>query len=371
MYERLTQPATPDIDAGLPFRALCDGVLGAQVAYLIALGPLAPLVGPALVYPDDGIPPSAALSALKPAMNSPQIMCLPLDPQQYGGAVWAVPLWSERGLIGILLLGEKRDGGLYTQEEIEIARAAGERLIDTRASGEIARRLMALQRQKLQEGQLLDRRTRRVLHDDVLPRIHTAMLLLAGDQDRGDAAKSTNGEVVAILGDLHQQISNLLHALPTPDTLQVARVGLLGALHGIVGGELRYAFDTVSWEIEPEAEGAVGAIPALAAEVIVYAAREAVRNSARYGRNGDPNRPLHLTIRLAWQDGLVLAVEDDGAGIDVAEPSGAGSGQGLALHTTLMAVVGGTLTVESLPGAWTRVALALPRTAYEDMYGSL
>ena len=39
-----------------------------------------------------------------------------------------MPLWSERGLIGMLLLGPKRDGGLYTQEEIEIARASGERL---------------------------------------------------------------------------------------------------------------------------------------------------------------------------------------------------------------------------------------------------
>ena len=48
-----------------------------------------------------------------------------------------MPLWSERGLIGVLLLGEKRDGGLYTQEEIEIARASGERLIDTQASAEM------------------------------------------------------------------------------------------------------------------------------------------------------------------------------------------------------------------------------------------
>ena len=75
-------------------------------------------------------------------------MCLPLDPARFGGAQsapasrrgpgWAVPLWSERGLIGIMLLGEKNDRGLYTQEEIEIARASGERLIDTQASAEIS-----------------------------------------------------------------------------------------------------------------------------------------------------------------------------------------------------------------------------------------
>src|SRR5439155_25530159 len=105
-------------------------------------------------------------------------MCIALEPARYGDATWAVPLWSERGLIGVLLLGEKRNGGLYTQEEIEIARASGERLIDTQASAEMARRLMALQRQRLMESQVVDRRTRRMLHDDVLPRIHAAILAL-------------------------------------------------------------------------------------------------------------------------------------------------------------------------------------------------
>ncbi len=64
-----------------------------------------------------------------------------LSPSQYNGAIWVVPLWSERGLIGLLLLGSKRDDGLYTQEEINIARVSGERLIDTQASAEMSRRL--------------------------------------------------------------------------------------------------------------------------------------------------------------------------------------------------------------------------------------
>ena len=42
----------------------------------------------------------------------------------------------------------------------------------------------------------------------------------------------------------------------------------------------------------------------------------------------------------------------------------AGSGHGLGLHGTLMAVVGGTLTAESAPGAYTRISLALPRSTW-------
>jgi hypothetical protein len=69
-------------------------------------------------------------------------MIVSLDPSAYKGAIWGVPLWSQRGLIGALLLGEKGDGSLYTQEEIEIARVSGERLIDTQASAELGRRLL-------------------------------------------------------------------------------------------------------------------------------------------------------------------------------------------------------------------------------------
>jgi signal transduction histidine kinase len=311
----------------------------------------------------------SALAELAAEFRTPQMMCVPLDPARYGGAVWAVPLWSERGLIGVLLLGEKRDGGLYTQEEIEIARAGGERLIDTQASAEMARRLMALQRQRLAESQVVDRRARRVLHDDVLPRLHAAMLMLSAQAATTDDRRPTtdNGQhlsgeptVVALLADIHRQVANLLHAMPAAAAPEVARLGLIGALRQAVDGELSSAFDGVIWRIEPEAEQAARAISALNAEVAFYAAREAIRNAARYGRNGDPARSLHLTVDVARRNGLEIAIEDDGVGMDAARTSDEGSGQGLGLHSTMMAVIGGALTAESVPGAYTRVTLALP-----------
>ncbi|HEX9438167.1 MAG TPA: ATP-binding protein, partial [Roseiflexaceae bacterium] len=385
LYERMLHPASPpDMDIAAPFRALCEDVLGARVAYLAALGPLAPLVGPGLTYSDKGrmteerragiddgrsadrdtrssdssssfaLPALAGLAAL---FGSPQTMCVPLDPQHYGGAVWAVPLWSERGLIGVLLLGDKRGGGVYTQEEIEIARATGERLIDTQASAEMARRLMALQRQRLAESQVVDRRARRVLHDDVLPQLHTAMLMLSAE---APAADTQHPEVVALLADVHRQIANLLHAMPATAAPDVARLGLIGALRQTVDGELGSAFDNVTWRIEPDADLAARNIPALNAEVVFYAAREAIRNAARYGRDGDPTRSLRLTVSVARRNGLEIAIEDDGVGIGAASASAEGSGQGLGLHSTMMAVIGGALTAESVPGTYTRISLALP-----------
>jgi signal transduction histidine kinase len=271
------------------------------------------------------------------------------------GWEWAVPLWSARGLIGVLLLGDKADGGLYAQEEIEIARAAGERLIDALASAELARRLLALQRQRLAESQVLDRRARRALHDDVLPLLHAAMLHL----DRlGPEAR----EAIRLLGNAHHQVADLLRDLPSTPPPEVARLGLLPALRRLVEAEFAHAFEAVAWEVQPAAEASAAGLAPLAAEVVFYAAREAMRNAARYGRPAGSPAPLHLRLRLECQNGgLSVTVEDNGAGLQTAsdQPS-AGSGQGLALHSTLLAVLGGTLTVDSAPGAFTRVTLTLP-----------
>mgnify|MGYP005839105413 CR=1 FL=1 len=364
LYDHLLTPspsAVPGADQAAPFHALCDAVLGARVAYLVALGPLAPLAGPALAYPGGELPHTAPLAEIAARVSSPQTICLPVDPAAYGGALWAVPLWSQRGLIGLLLLGEKRDGGLYTQEEMEVARASGERLIDTQASAEMARRLMALQRQWLAESQSLDRRARRVLHDEVLPRLHTAILAL------GSHAREPGGAAVGpleLLAGVHRQVSDLLREMPAPILPRITQLGLIGALCQSVSDELAGAFDQVVWQVDPSAEEEARSIPSRTAEVLFYAAREAIRNAAQHGRGHDSARPLHLRITVAWHQGLEIVIDDDGVGLAAAARPGGGSGQGLALHSTMMAIIGGSLAAESPPGAGTRIRLTLPRSAW-------
>lgn len=373
LYERLLAPAAlseagaaDDVDAQTPFRALCNDVLETRMAHLVALGPLASLVGSPLSYPEERGPEMGeaagdrvfnnfVLKNIVAQFDSPQTMCVSFALAE-GEAMWAVPLWSARGLIGVLLLGEKRSGGLYTQEEIEIARACGEHLIDTQAGAEMARRLMALQRQRLAESQVLDQRTRRMLHDEVLPGLHAAILHLSSE---GPPA-----EAIAMLADTHHQIADLLHEMPTASAPEVAQLGLVGALRQVVDHELGDAFDDVQWQVQPEAEGRARAIPTLTAEVLFYAAREAIRNAARYGRGHDAALALHLHVSAAWEDALAVVIEDNGVGVGGARSRAEGCGQGLALHTTMMAVIGGTLAVESILGAYTRVTLTLPQEAW-------
>lgn len=360
LYEHMLAPSAPDDnDMRTPFYALCYDVLETRVAYLIASGPLAPFVGPPLAYPEGALPPLFSLSDLIARFDSPQTLGTPVAPAEYGGAIWAAPLWSERGLIGVLLLGEKRTGGLYTQEEIEIARASGERLIDTYAGAEMARRLMALQRQRLVESQVLDRQTRRVLHDDVLPNIHAAMLALSAD--------AAHADTVALLAGTHHQIADLLRDLrPVTNASEVARLGLTGALRQLVDDTLGNAFDHVTWRIAPETEVVTRRLPVITAEVLFYAAREAIRNAAHHGRAAESSQSLDLSITLRDDQGdLFIVIEDNGSGLDTAHASDSGSGQGIALHSTMMAVIGGALTVDSILDAYTRVTLTLPRAALQ------
>ncbi len=272
-----------------------------------------------------------------------------IDPLAYEGATWAIPLWSERGPIGALLLGPRADNSLYTQEEMEIARSTGERLIDTSASIALSQRLMQLQRRRMTTTQILDQRTRRVLHDEVLPLIHTAMLSLAA----GESGESA----IQHLGDAHREVSELLHELPMTTAPEIRRLGLMGALKRMVDVEFAQAFDEVEWQIEPGIEEATAQMTPLAAETIYYATRELVRNAAKYARSDVPGDLLQLTISAHVTDGeFRFSVHDNGIGFR----QGESDGHGLALHSTMMAIAGGSLALESSPGQATRAELLMP-----------
>ena len=362
-YDQLLSPSTPTDQTGLqtPFNAVCYDVLNASEAYLVPMGPLAPLVGPPLSYPANHKLANTNLSHIL-TLFTPEQSIVPIRGQGLPQQIeWAVPLWSQRGLAGVLLLAEKKDGGIYAQEEIEIAQASGERLIDTKASLEIGQRLMRLQRKRLAESQVLDQRARRILHDDVLQQLHTAMLTLVSHPE--DDSNPTD-EAIELLTDVHTKISNLLRAMPAAEVPELKSTGLVGALKKVVNEKWGQAFDTIEWKITPEGDTAAQNLVSLECEVIYYAARETVRNAARHGRsqpeNTDNTAPLNLLVEISAQDGLQIIITDDGVGMPLDNRPRGNGGQGLTLHSTMMAVIGGTMDIDSQPGEYTRVRLYLP-----------
>lgn len=338
------------------FAVLIQDVLNANRATLVPLGPLAGLTH-ALTVPSGAEFHVPTLEEVQAHFPTPQTMLITSD--QPGE--WLIPLWNEEGLAGALLLAEKVDGGFYSQEEIEIARASGERLLDTCATAEMTRRLVALERDRMTKSAVLDQRTRRVLHDDVLPRLHTALLKWSAQPD----AQTPEGQQsLDLLAGAHREIAALLRDMPPAAAPELAKLGVVGALRQTLESELADEFDAVHWEVDPAAVQGLEDLPDLNAEVLFYAAREAMRNAARHGRGSEnAARPLHLDVRMFGEgDHWIITVEDDGVGMDAASTENSGSGQGLTLHSTLMAVVGGSLAWESEPNRFTRVSLKIPRS---------
>ena len=156
--------------------------------------------------------------------------------------------------------------------------------------------------------------------------------------------------------EVHRALSDLLREMPAGAIPQVERYGVIGALRHVMDEEFMNAFDVVHWEIEPEAEKRAQTLSALNAEVLYGAAREAIRNAAKYGRGGDKTRALHLCVGANVRNGLTLEIQDDGVGVALNQN---GTGQGLRLHSTMMAVIGGALTLERVRDK-TCVSLTLP-----------
>lgn len=327
------------------FHALCETVLEAQAAYLLPAGSLAQIVPQDLRSPPH-LPPYPQPAPVD-LFAGPDDLVRPVDDGQK--PAWAVSLWGERGLTGVLVLEEKRGGGLYTLEEIEIARTFCERLLGLRANAALTRRLLGLQRERLAESQVLDRQARRILHDDILPKVHTAVLALG---QGGEEARRQ-------LTEVHREISDLLRGAAPVRRPDLTEKGVTAALEEVVARELAGSFDEVNWDVAPETGPAFARLSALQREVVYYAARESLRNAAQHGREA-PGERLSVWIRAGVAEGrLVLSVRDDGRGIAEEGPS-SGSGQGLALHRTLLEILGGELVVESEPGAFTEVRWILP-----------
>jgi signal transduction histidine kinase len=353
----LQKASKPDFEISKAFDALCENILGVEQAILIPSGSFSPLGGKPIAYPNrsmievlDGQLAEIQHKLSAEAGFSP--ILLP-DMNAFGQHCTAITLWSERGPVGGLLLGEKKNGSLLTQEEIEIARTMGERLIDNQASQELARRLMELERQHLTETRVIDQQTRRTLHDDILPRLQSAMIKLS-------SKTIEPSEVIREMSDIHHQLTQVLHELPAFQEPELERLGLIEALHTSIENEYTKCFNTLTWQVDEQAPMKINTIPGYANEVLFHATREAVRNAARHGYIPDSEQPFNLSIRIGWEHGLVINIQDDGVGFVPGTIDGSRSDHGLALHSTLMAVIGGSLVVQSVPKKYTRVELRLP-----------
>jgi len=181
---RSTPLSTSDASWQPLFIALCRDVLGTPRACLMRRDGGGPSI--ALRYGwDEALPdPGAVLARLASlVLNSatPKSGVL-LDGRPFG-ATWALPLGNS-ALEGALLFEGRSSSALYSEEEIDLAQACCERLLDALAGAQLTAVALSLLRQRIAEVTVVGARQRRILHDEVLPELHAALIHLGSGTAR-------------------------------------------------------------------------------------------------------------------------------------------------------------------------------------------
>lgn len=315
---------------------------------------------------------------------------------------WTLPVSDERGVVAQLVLGPRADGAGYTSGDLEVARACGQRILDAMGEFAAAQAVASLARRRGLEAELSAALPRRVLHDEVLPRVHLAMLRLEQLKSRAGAPRgvavraggaSTEAEhldveaehlrkelaeVVRELATTHHDLALLMRQSPAANPRRVEH-GFVGALRSSLDGEFKGTFDAVECDAPIGASVAADALPAITADLLLGAALEAIRNAGRHARGSDLHRRLALGVALtADEQWVTVTVRDDGVGLqneatrgprdeaagDVSaerEEGAGGTRTGLLTHGALLALVGGSLAVRSQAESGTTVTVRVPR----------
>jgi two-component sensor histidine kinase len=299
---------------------------------------------------------------------------------------WVLPLYDELGLVAKLYLGPRKDGGVFTDEDMDLAQACGQRILDTLRDHEAMLAVSGLLRRRIVDVKLLGAQQRRVLHDEILPMLHLALLRMetvrtltrAGTRPVGtvpgadplapaiqsaeyERADRSLDDAIASISTAHRQLAAMMRAMATSSPHRLEREGMMHAIHSMLERDFQQAFDEVLWQVPDEIVQHIDDIvPPAIAELVFAAVQEALRNAARHARGTDIHRRLCLTLSASCQPHLEVTVADDGVGIVSASSSTTGTGGGLLTHSALLAIVGGSLTIKSDAGQGVTVKIVVP-----------
>ena len=187
------------------------------------------------------------------------------------------------------------------------------------------------------------RKVERDLHDGVQQQLVAIKIRLEMTADASGEDAATHASLVKISDSMEavlQEVREVSHGVYPPVLTSAGLQGALARLraqaavplHVDAGGIARYP---------PEIESAV-----------YYCCSEAIQNATKHGGAG-----VHIRVTLADEDGeLRFVVADDGQGFRL----GASGGVGLQNMADRLGAVGGSLSVDTAPGAGTKVSGQIP-----------
>jgi signal transduction histidine kinase len=199
-------------------------------------------------------------------------------------------------------------------------------------------------RRSLEASEAERSRWARELHDETLQQLAGLRMLLAGarrsgDRERIDAAlEAALEQLTTGIGDLRSMIADLRPAA-------LDELGIEPALETLAGR---------ASEVEIDLDVSLASRPSREIESTLYrVVQEALTNVAKHAR------ATRAAVRVADRDGAIeVVVRDDGAGFD---PHRRSSGFGLVGMRERLALVRGTLDVQTVPGGGTTLRALIPR----------
>ena len=281
---------------------------------------------------------------------------------------WVLPIYDELGPVARLYLGPREDSSVFTNEDMDLAQACGQRILDTLRDHEAMLAVAGLLRRRIVDVKLLGAQQRRVLHDEILPMLHLALLRLETVRSLDERESTANerseqalSDAIGSISTAHRQLAAMMRVMSTGAPHRLERDGMMHAIHTMLEQDFQHAFDEVEWRVSEEAARYIDdLVPPAIAELIFAAVQEALRNAARHARGSDVHRPLKVTLDASCNPHLEVVVADDGVGIISTSSSTTGTGGGLLTHSALLAIAGGNLTVKTAPGEGVAVRIFLP-----------
>src|SRR5438552_4476607 len=211
-------------DLGNLFFHLCHDVLAVKFAYLtVAAGTLKRNFS--YRWPNETVLGSKLVALNKRGdvdVETPKRIQITLHGEPM--ICWVLPIFDERGLVAALYLGPREDGGAFTEEDMDLAQACGQRILDTLGDHEAMQAVAGLLRRRIVDVKLLGAQQRRVLHDEILPQMHLALLRLeklrslpdtkpalpAGLETSEVCREQVLNEAIDMISDAHHRLATMM-----------------------------------------------------------------------------------------------------------------------------------------------------------------
>jgi signal transduction histidine kinase len=282
-----------------------------------------------------------------------------------------VPLQSKDRVLGVMSLVENQgpDGFTRTRDTLEMLNAIGRQMgiaienarlyAELRQEEELRRRLLERVITVQEEER---KRIALELHDQMGQILTSVIMKLSvlGEADSLEQFRASLSDLREMAAQVLRQVHDLALEL-RPSVLD--DLGLLPALRQLHKG-FRDRFHLM---IDFQVLGLDGRrLPSNLETALYRIVQEALTNVARHAE------AQSVSVLLEYRDDSIkLIVEDNGVGFDVATIADARARDRLGLYgmRERASLLGGTLTIESLPGTGTAIFVEIPLAAGEDSDG--